>query len=148
MEGFPSEEDGFVRLVALILRFYSLLFHLLLSFLMAGVGGLAWLSGQHNLQIWLLPWQGTTLTYWLLGAGAAGLAITLLAWKRIMPLLFLAWSVVVFVMLVRGYFFGSYHFGLGSTPITTALLIVLLALLAVAGAWFQFRSGKYRKAIY
>jgi len=122
-------------MVGLLMRIYSFVFHILLGVVMMAVGFVSVTAGEHNLQIKFLPWQGTTLTYCLLGLGLAGLVITGLAVRRIVPALFAVWSFAVLVMLVRGYFFSSYNFGLGG--VRTALLFVAAALLAFAGGAWQ-----------
>jgi peptidoglycan/LPS O-acetylase OafA/YrhL len=117
------------------MRIYSFVFHIFLGVVMMAVGLVSGTGGQHNLQIRFLPWQGTTLRYCLLGLGFAALVITALAVRRVVPALFALWSLAVLVMLVRGYFFSSYSFGLGG--IRTALLFVAAALLAFVGAALQ-----------
>jgi hypothetical protein len=117
------------------MRIYSFVFHFFLGVVMMAVGFVSVTGGQHNLQIGFLPWQGARLSYCLLGLGFAGLVITALAVRRIVPVLFALWSLAVLVMLVRGYFFSSYSFGLGG--VRTALLFVAAALLAFAGGAWQ-----------
>jgi hypothetical protein len=114
------------------MRTYSIAFHFFLGIVMMAVGFVSVTGGQHNLQIGFLPWQGMTLSYCLLGLGFAGFAITVLAVRRVVPVLFTLWSLAVFVMLVRGYFFSSYNFGLAG--VRTALLFIAAALLAFAGS--------------
>ena len=132
-----------MRVVGLVLRFFSFLFHILLMAFILAVSMLAW-SGGHNLTIEILPWQGATLTWVLLGSGVAGLVIAGLALKRILPLLFVLWNAAVLLLLVRGYFFSSYGFGPGGGSISTALCFVLAALVATAGSWIHFRGSRRR----
>ncbi len=121
-----------MRAVGFVTRIYSLGFHAALSCAMMALAAVAWLSGT-PLNIWILPWQGNTLTAVMFFSGLAGALITVLAFKRIVPMLFLLWSAAVAVMLFRGFFFSSYVFGPTSTSITTAALFVLAALVAVLG---------------
>lgn len=123
------------------MRVFSFLFHLLLIASLLAASILAWFSG-HNLTLGMLPWQGEALTYWLFGSGLAGLLIALLAWKRILPVLFLLWNVAVLAMLVRGYFFTSYNFGPGGGSLSTALYLVLAALLAACGSAIHLRASR------
>jgi len=114
------------------MRIFSLAFHLLLSLVMIAVGGVAWASGHAILQISFLPWSGAALIYFLLFCGIAGFIITLLAARRTAPLLFVLWSLAVVGMLLRGYVFSSYNFGLAG--ISTALCFIAASLLALAGS--------------
>ncbi len=130
-----------------VMRVFSYLFHLLLALFMFGLFFVAWTSGGSNLSIDVLPWQNATLGYVLLGASIAGIVSVALAVKRILPVLLFLWSVVVLVMLVRGYLFSSYRFDYGySTP----ALLTLGAFLSVVGSWIQFRQKpeKVRPAAY
>jgi hypothetical protein len=123
------------------MRIYSYLFQAALAVAMLAMSAVAWLSGQ-TLNIWILPWQGETLTRVLFAAGLVGLVVTAMAVRRILPALFVLWSAAVLVMLVRGFFFGSYVFGPTSTGIMTALWFVLGAFLAAVGSVFTIRRGE------
>jgi hypothetical protein len=90
----------------------------------------------------MLPWQGEALTYWLFCSGLAGLLIALLAWKRILPTLFLLWNVAVLAMLVYGYFFSSYSFGPDAGGFQVALYLTLAALVAACGSVFHVRQSR------
>jgi hypothetical protein len=126
-------------MVGLIMRLFSFVFHFLLGLVMAAIGFVALVSNQHTLRIGVLPWTGSTLTYCLFFLGLAGMAITALAVKRIVPLLFLVWSLAVLVMIVRGYFLSSYNFGM--TGVDTALYLTGAAILALIGSALQMRAG-------
>lgn len=130
-----------MRVVGVVLRIFSFLFHILLMAFMLAASILAW-SGGHNLTIEILPWQGAALTWWLLFSGLAGLIIAGLALKGILPVLFVLWNAAVLVLLVRGYFFSSYGFGPGGGSLSTALCFVLAALVAMFGSWLQFRPSR------
>lgn len=127
-------------MVGLLLRIFSFAFHLFLGVVMAAIGFVALVSGQHTLQMGFLPWQGPALTYWLLGGGIASVVITLLAIRGIAPILFVFWSLAVVIMLLRGYFFSAYNFGAGS--VSNALYLTAGSLLALAGSAAQMRQGK------
>ena len=75
---------------------------------MLGVSALALASGT-VLRLDMLPWTGQTGTYALLGAGIFGILVLLLALKGTLRFLFFLWSLVVFVMLVKGFFLRSYQ---------------------------------------
>jgi hypothetical protein len=128
----------------LIMRVYSVAFHVLLGFVMLAVGFVAWVSGQHTLHIGILPWNGPTLTYCLLGFGLAGIVLALLALKRILPILFTLWCLAVVVMLVRGYFLSPYY--LGSSGLWTAVWLTLASLVAFAASALDLRGAKRHAA--
>ncbi len=132
-------------MVGMVMRIYSLAFHVLLGLIMFAIGLVAWVSDQHTLQIGFLPWKGATLTYCLLGAGAAAIAIALLAFQRIVPVLFVLWSLAVAVMLVKGYFFGTYYFG--PSGLWYAVGFVAAALVALVGSAWYLRRGSRRSAL-
>lgn len=130
-----------MRVIGLVLRIFSFIFHALLIVFMLAASVLAWTSGS-TLEIGVLPWTGDVLVRWLFFSGLTGAVIGVLALKRIVPALFLLWNVAVLVMLVRGYFLSSYGFGLGGGSITTALYVTLAAFVAVLGSWFQMRPAR------
>jgi len=128
-----------MHVIYLLLRIFSFGFQgLLIAFLLAA-SVLAWTSGS-LLSIELLPWTGDALTKWTFFSGVAGGTITILALKRILPVLFLLWNVAVLIMLVRGYFMSSYGFTSGD-GLLTALLFTLGALVAVVGSWVHMRPA-------
>ena len=121
--------------VRILMRFYSYLYHALLALFLLGLSGLAMLSGGHTLHLDVLPWDGTALMWWLFGSALFGLmCIGLALAGRVRPLFFV-WTLVVLVMMVRGYFFSTHTFHSGE--VSTALYLVAGALLAVVGGWFQ-----------
>ncbi|MGD0015473.1 MAG: hypothetical protein ABSD56_13795 [Bryobacteraceae bacterium] len=127
-------------MVGLVIRIFSFVFHILLGLAMMAISLVAWTSGQHTLQIGFLPWQGLGLTCLLSGFGLLAVIVTLLAIKRIVPVLFLVWSLAVLVLLVRGYFFSSYTFARGG--FLGAVCFVAAALLAVLGSLAQLRQRR------
>jgi hypothetical protein len=134
------KEDLFVRVLGLILRVFSFVFHALLIVFALAASVLAWTSGS-TLEVSILPWTGATLMKWLFFSGLAGAVIALLALKRIVPVLFLLWNIAVLVTLVRGFFFSSYGYGLGGGSITMALYYTLGAFVAAVGSWLQMRPA-------
>src|SRR5690349_6062072 len=120
-----------------IMRYCSYLFHLLLAIVLIALSGLAMASGI-GLRLGMLPWAGDTLNYALFFGALAGLAVTLLAMKGVLRILFLIWSFLVFVLLVKGYIFSGYKFA--PNEFRTAVWLIVLSLLAVFGAWFSLRT--------
>ncbi|MGE5569672.1 MAG: hypothetical protein ACM3S5_11605 [Rhodospirillales bacterium] len=126
-----------MHVIYLLLRVFSFAFQgLLIAFLLAA-SVLAWTSNS-TLSIELLPWTGDALIKWTFISGVAGGAITILALKRILPVLFLLWNAAVLIMLVRGYFLSSYNLGSG---LLTAVLLTLGALVALLGSWVNMRPA-------
>lgn len=121
----------------LVVRVFSYIFHFLLGAGLLALGFVAWSSGRHTLQIGILPWTGRALTMWVFFGGLAGILITVMAIRKVLPLIFVLWSLAVAAMLVRGYFFSSYHFTPGD--FLPALGFVGAALLALAGSALQVR---------
>jgi hypothetical protein len=120
-----------------------LLFHIVLVAFMLAASGLAWLHGS-TLVIGFLPWKGLDLIHWVFYSGLAGLAVTALAAKRLVPALFLLWNVVVVFMLVRGYFFSSYGFGPGRS-VSFALCFIAAALVAAIGSVCALRQPRVKR---
>ncbi len=127
-----------MSVVGMIVKIYSYLFHLVLALFLVGLSVVAFGTGMHNLRLDMLPWTGQALSWWLLGLGVAGVAITALALKGVLRVLFLVWTVIVVVLMVRGFFFSSYIFG-GWEGLRMTLLLVAGACLAAVGGWIQFR---------
>jgi hypothetical protein len=117
------------------MRWFSYFFHGVLTLFLLALSLVALSSGQ-QLQLAMLPWQGKDLTYYLLGGALIGLLAVILAiGKKARPLFFL-WSLVVLVLMVRGFFFSHYHFA-GPSAFHLALYLTAGAILAAFGAWFH-----------
>lgn len=127
-----------MSVVGMIVKIYSYLFHLVLALFLTGLSVVAFATGMHNLRLEMLPWTGQTLTWWLLGLGIGGIVIVALAVKGVLRVLFLLWTVVVVVLMIRGYFFSSYIFD-GWEGLRMTLLLLAGACLAAVGGWIQFR---------
>jgi hypothetical protein len=127
-----------VRVVGWLMRIFSFAFHIVLGVVMLAVSSVTLLSGAHSLQLQVLPWQGAALTWWLFGSGLASIVLALLALRRKLPVLFVLWTLAVFVMLLRGYFLTGYNFAFGDS-FRSAVLLVLGALLAVLGSLLHAR---------
>jgi hypothetical protein len=92
----------------------------------------------------MLPWKGHTLVHWLLGASLFGLLSIVLAWMGKLRFLFLLYSLAVFGMMFRGYFLGGYVFS-GKDEFRMAIWLTVGALVAIIGAWSQFRRSPARR---
>src|SRR5260370_15218012 len=89
----------------------------------------------------MLPWRGHILVHWLLGACLFGLLSIVLAWMGKLRFLFLVYSLAVFGMMFRGYFLGGYVFS-GKDEFRMAIWLTVGALVAIVGAWSQFRKPR------
>lgn len=104
-------------------------------------------SGPQTVNFYLLPWQTWTLTVRisvLIGLAVVGALVLLMAVRGKLQIVYVAWSVLVLALVTR-YFLLS---PLGYTPtsggltavlskpggFTSALLLILAAIIAVLGA--------------
>ncbi len=127
-----------MQAVKALLRFFSYLFHFVLGVFLLGIAGLALASGPQVLHLEMLPWTGAALAFILLCGSLLGLLSLALAVSGKMKLPFFFWSLVVVVVLLRGYFFSGYRFSPGRVQIGLELLAA--SWLALAGAWFALRQ--------
>ena len=130
-------------MIGALFRIFSYLFHLGLSLFLLGLGLVAIGSSSHTLNLGMLPWKGSALTYFLLASGAGGLLSLLLAWFGKLRFLFLIHALVAFGMMFRGYFLTGYTFA-GKDEFRMAIWLTLSALMAIPGAWSQFRKKQKR----
>lgn len=126
-----------------LMRIFSYFYHALLTLFLLALSMLALTSGQ-SLHLDMLPWTGDSLTYWLLFSALAGLILVILAIRRTLRPLFFVWSLAVLLMMIRGFFFSSYHFA-GRQDFLRALYLTVGAVIAAFGAWFQAGRQPMRK---
>lgn len=93
-----------------LLRVYSYLFHLILSVFLVGISAVA-ISSNKALTLKMLPWEGEKLNQWVLGLGILGLVCVFLAVTGLFRWIFPLWTLLVFVLMLRGFFLTSYDFG-------------------------------------
>jgi hypothetical protein len=125
---------------AAIMRYYSYVFHGLLALFLIAASGTALATGAGSLHLDMLPWTGATLTYIVFFGGLFGLLTVALAILQKMPVLFFVWSLVVALIMIKGYIFSGYGFDPGE--FTTAVELIVGALIAIAGPWLQMRSPR------
>jgi hypothetical protein len=136
-----------VEAVKALMRFFSYLFHGLLALFLIAVSGLALGTGAaESLHLGMLPWSGATLTYVTFFGALAGLMTTILAMRGTLRILFLIWSLLVVILLIKGYVFSSYKFTGGN--VSTAGYLMAASLVALIGAWFVFRNQPRRASRY
>ena len=120
-----------------LMRYFSYLFHGLLALALIAIAAMALATDPGGLQLGMLPWTGITLAYVLLFGAIFGLITMLLAIRSTWRALFLLWSAAVSVVLIKGYVFSHYRFNPGEP--SRAFGLTIASLIALAGAWFQFR---------
>ena len=95
--------------IGLLLRLYSYLYHGVLSLLLLGLGIVAYSSGT-TLSLGMLPWEGEKLTQALLALGVIGLVCIFGAITGLFRWLFPIWSLAILVLMIRGFFLGSFAY--------------------------------------
>jgi hypothetical protein len=123
-----------VTVLQRIVRFYSYAFSVLCVLCALAMSVVIFFSKSVTLNFYLLPWEGKALLYSTVGLALAGLAVILLTWRGKMQKLFLVWSLLVFLLIVRYFFFTPNSFTPDSGEFTFALWVVLAAAVAAAGA--------------
>ncbi len=129
--------------VGFIMRVFSYLYNAILAFFLLGVSSLAWGSGQHNLNIGILPWEKASLTYWMFALGVVAVLTTLASIFGKAKLVYFLWNLLVLVMLVKGFMFSKFTFT-DPAQIKLAIWLVVLTMLASIGAWFAWRAKPAR----
>ena len=124
-----------MEVIKALLSFLSYVFHGLLCLILLAMSGLAIAAGAQTLQLGMLPWTGPTLLYTLFFGALLGLVTVILAIKGTWRPLFFVWSLVVTLLLLKGYIFSRYHFSPGE--FRTAMCLIVGSVIALMGAWVQ-----------
>jgi hypothetical protein len=117
------------------LSFLSYVFHGLLCLMLLVMSGLAIIAGAETLQLGMLPWTGPTLLYTVFFGALLGLVTVILAIKGTWRPLFFVWSLVVMVLLLKGYIFSGYRFIPGEYH--TAMYLIVGSAIGLMGGWVQ-----------
>jgi hypothetical protein len=124
-----------VAAVKAILRAFSYVYHAVLALFLAAISGLALAMAPQSLHLDMLPWTGSTLAYTVFFGSLFGLLTIVLAiLGKLRPLFFL-WSLVVLVLLIKGFFSSAFRFDPGSGAPRLVAYLIAGALVAVLGAW-------------
>lgn len=129
-----------------LLRWFALLFHTLFAAAVLILAVISALSPPHELWFPVLPWSGRQLAVGLASLGVLGILVVWAAARGKARLLWLVWSVVVLVLIVRGYWFSDYRFTPESSQLRTAFVAVAAALVGVLGAKRSGPAGSRRAA--
>ena len=135
-----------MKAIGAVLRFAAFVFNLVVAlwaFLLALV---VFSSGRHNIQLSIVPLTGKNLTLVLLLASIYAFVAMVLAlrrgrWVRLPMLL---WNLVVAGLLVTTPMRGGFSFQ-GKEQLAFGVYLGVAALVALWGAWLQWRQGAGRK---
>ena len=133
-----------MEVIKALLSFLSYFFHGLLCLILVAMSGLALVAGVQTLQLGMLPWTGSTLLYAMFFGALLGLLTVILAIKGMVRPLFFVWSLVVTILLVKGYVFSGYRFTPGE--FRTAIYLIVGSIIALLGALVQMgRTERARR---
>jgi hypothetical protein len=133
-----------LEVIKALLSFLSYVFHGLLCLILVAMSGLALAAGAQTLKLGMLPWTGSTLLYAMFFGALFGLLTVILAIKGVLRPLFFVWSLVVTILLVKGYIFSGYRFTPGE--FRTAMYLIVGSIIALFGAWVQMgRTARARR---
>ena len=118
----------------LLLRTYSLIFHLPLALFLFAVGSFSYLQNVKNLNIEMLPWTGATLRGWVLTLGLLCLVSIVLAALRKFRVLFALYAVAIFLLSLYAVFASGHRFD-GASDFRWALTFVAGAFGAMMGSF-------------
>jgi hypothetical protein len=127
--------NGHMRAIAWLLRVFCYLFHTMISVALLALGVVGIASGVQHMKVEMLPWQGTELTHWLIGLGAAGLASVILTVMGKLRFLLLLWSIYVLGMLIKGVFLTPSVSFDGPSDFHNWLLLMGSAALSLIGSF-------------
>jgi hypothetical protein len=133
-----------LEVIKALLSFLSYVFHGLLCLILLAMSGLAMATGAQTLHLGMLPWTGSTLLYTVFFGALLGLVTVTLAIKGTLRPLFFVWSLVVTLLLLKGYIFSGYRFTAGE--FRTVMYLIVGSLIALIGAWVQMgRKARARR---
>jgi len=131
-----------LRGLGLLLRFYSYLFYLTLSFFLLFIALLSAL-GSHSFDLSMFPFGDEHMLRGIVGLALTGLVCTLLAVTRIFKYLYPFWALAVLYLVLKGFFFGAYYFP-GDEALRHALWLIGAATLALVGAIWVLKPRRGR----
>ena len=130
-------------MIAMVLRFYSCLFALVLGLFMTGVSVVLLLSGSQNYKFDMLPfWKGESVLYGLLVLGILGIAAAVLAFLGKLKPLIVLYTLTAFALMAYGYFISPVYRFAGAGEAKTTLWIVVAAFGAFLASLMHLKSPK------
>lgn len=127
-----------------VLRLYSYLYHFVLSLFMFLISLIVLIGGKHDLRLPMLPWTGSSLTYWVFGLSLAGLLLTILAMTGILRWPFPIWCLFVLVMMIRGFFLSPMYYE-GSSQFWGAVWLTVGAIGAFLSSLMLYKRTDRRR---
>ncbi len=134
-----------MKVIAMLLRFFSYLFSLLLGLFLSGVSLVLMIGGTSNYKFDMLPWfKGSAALYALLVLGILGIASAVLAVLGKLKPLLVVFTLVSFILFVYGFFISPVFRFYGEDQAKTIAWISFAALGAFAGSLMQYYPGQRR----
>jgi hypothetical protein len=127
-----------LRAFGLLLRFYSYLFHLAVSFFFLGLGIVS-VATSTALHLDALGFTPENATKGALILGIVGLFSTVLAFTGIFRLLFPGWAAIVVWLMIKGFFLSAATFS-SAASFQWAILLTLGAVGAFFGALWTLKT--------
>ncbi len=122
-----------MKALSSLLRSFSFAFVGLFSLVSLAMAVIILASGPQTVNFSLVPVEGRPQAYWLIGLGLVGLLVLLAAVRGGAQKVYLAWTALVVVLVVR-YFYASYSYVPDSGDYKLALYSIFAAFLAAIGA--------------
>jgi hypothetical protein len=136
-----------VKVIALVLRYFSCLYALMLGVFLAGMSLVLLISGSTNFKFDMLPFlKGDGLLYTLLGLGVVSVAAAALAlFGKLRALLVIATATLV-SLLIYGFFINKGYRFPGKAEALNVAYVTLAGVVAFVGSLAQFRPGSSKRA--
>jgi hypothetical protein len=99
-----------MKILHVLMRFYSYLFTLFLSVFLTGMGVVAYISGLHNWKLDTFIWTGEDLSKAMLLLGVLGGISVLLAFIKVFRALLPVMALIFFGLMIYGFFYQGYRF--------------------------------------
>ncbi|MFN8940819.1 MAG: hypothetical protein ACK52Z_00995 [Acidobacteriota bacterium] len=99
-----------MKILHVVMRYYSYLYTLFISVFLTGLGVVAYLSGLHNWKVDTFIWTGEDLSKAMVAVGIVGVASVVLAVLNVFRLLLPLVALALFGLTVYGYFWQGYKF--------------------------------------
>jgi hypothetical protein len=128
------------KAIGLLFRLYAYLYHLILCLFLLGIGVVAYSSGK-TLDLAMMPWEGQRLTEALMGLGVIGIVCIFGAVTGWFRWLFPLWTLVIFVLMVRGFFLTPYSFS-GEDQFKEVIALTIGAFVAFLASLTLFKRRR------
>lgn len=126
-----------------MLKYYSMLFSLIVGLFLLGLGALSVLTSARNLEMDMLPfWKGETLWYGLLSLGLLGVLAAVLAALKKAKILLVLFTLCGFCLVVYGYFISPVYRFAGASEAKGVAWFALGMLGAFFGSLYQYEKRR------